>query len=131
MNSTKIGKAMHDSTEIPSKGRLPHTQKGELGLGCWAFGDPYWHKAWSEDRGDPSDVHRSSVRVLRRALTLGIHHFDTAQGYANGSSEQVVGQQLRKMRKDMTIATKTYLRPADTVRGGIEKSLKRMETSYI
>ncbi|MCF7915162.1 MAG: aldo/keto reductase [Spirochaetaceae bacterium] len=97
----------------------------ELGLGCWAFGDEYWSSS------DSTYSHRETVRVIRAALRAGIAHFDTAQGYGNGVSEQVTGQQLRQIRRSVSIASKTYLRPASTVEQGIEKSLRRLCTDYI
>jgi aryl-alcohol dehydrogenase-like predicted oxidoreductase len=97
----------------------------ELGLGCWAFGDEYWTTT------DSTDSHRETVRVICAALRAGITHFDTAQGYGNGMSEQVTGQQLRRIRRSVSIASKTYLRPASTVTKGIEKSLRRLCTDYI
>jgi len=99
--------------------------KSELGIGCWAFGDEYWTTT------DSTVSHRETVRVIRAALRAGITHFDTAQGYGNGVSEQVTGQQLRQIRRGVSIASKTYLRPASTVEKGIEKSLRRLCTDYI
>lgn len=97
----------------------------ELGLGCWAFGDTYWSAARSTDwRSD-------ALRAIHAALHNGIRHFDTAQGYGSGISEQLTGQQLRKLRSSLSIASKTYNRPADTVITGIEKSLRRLCTDYL
>jgi len=101
------------------------TMNTELGLGCWSFGDHYWHSSESENR------HRQAVKVIQAALRAGITHFDTAQGYGKGLSEQITGQQLKRVRPSVSIATKTYLRPASTVEKGIEKSLRRMCTDYI
>ncbi len=97
----------------------------ELGLGCWEFGDSYWSGS------EPTAWHRRAVRIIQAAVRAGITHFDTAQGYGNGLSEQITGQQLRKLRSSVCIASKTFLRPASTVEKGIEKSLRRLCTDYI
>ncbi len=71
------------------------------------------------------------MRAIHSALRSGIRHFDTAQGYGNGISEQLTGQQLRTVRSTISIASKTFNRPAETVRKGIEKSLRRLCTDYL
>lgn len=119
----------------------PRSETAELALGCWAFGDSYWSRRGQparenqEDRKSPEGAGEREFfayrKILQEAFSRGIRHFDTARGYGNGSSEQVTGQQLRKKRQDVCIATKTFFRPAGTVRKGIEKSLKRLQTDYI
>ncbi len=99
--------------------------KAELGLGCWAFGDTYWSVEES------NQWRRDAIRAIHAALHAGIRHFDTAQGYGGGISEQITGQQLHKIRASVSIASKTFNRPADTVVKGIEKSLRRLCTDYI
>ena len=96
-----------------------------LGLGCWAFGDAYWSGAGLDN------WRREAVRTIHSALQCGIRHFDTAQGYGNGISEQITGQQLRKVRTSVSIASKTFNRPAETVLKGIKKSLRRLCTDYL
>lgn len=107
-------------------------ETAELALGCWAFGDSYWRQA---DRKSSTGFNRGEFsvyrKILQEAFSCGIRHFDTARAYGNGISEQITGQQLRKRRKDVCIATKTFFRPAETIRKGIEKSLKRLQTDYI
>lgn len=103
--------------------------KTEIGLGTWAFGQDYW-----QDQEE-----RDSIRTIHRALREGITHFDTAQAYGKGRSEQVTGQQLRRFRqthpRDMlTIDTKIMLHPrmdAASLRKAVEKSLRRLCISYI
>ena len=60
-------------------------------------------------------VHLLSTAVrdelLRRALDLGITHFDTARLYADGLSEIVLGKAVRGIRDKVTITSKFGLRP--------------------
>ena len=94
----------------------------ELGLGCWSFGtDRYWGE----------QPHKDTVKTIQAALRGGITHFDTAQVYAAGRSEQVTGQQLKRVRKKVTIATKSFYHPPDAFKKGIDTSLRRLCTDYI
>ncbi len=93
-----------------------------MGLGCWVFGeDSYWGH----------QNHRDSVKTLQAALRGGIKHFDTARSYGNGRSEQITGQQLRKEREKVVIATKSTWLPADSVAKYVDISLGRLCTDYI
>ena len=94
----------------------------KLGLGCWAFGeDRYWGK----------QSHKDSVKTIQAALRGGIKHFDTARSYSNGRSEQITGQQLKKNREDVIIATKTTWLPAERLEKYINISLNRLCTDWI
>jgi len=92
-------------------------------FGCWELGGKLW-----EFKSD-----ENNVRVLQTAFENGVTTFDSAEGYANGHSEEVVGMAVKGKRKDCIIATKVSpenLRPHD-VRTAIEASLKRLDTDYI
>lgn len=93
-----------------------------LGLGCWSFGgDEYWGK----------QKHTDSIKTIRAALRGGVTHFDTAANYANGRSEQVTGQQLKKVRDKVTIATKSLYHPPENLQKAIDTSLRRLCTGYV
>ena len=93
-----------------------------LGLGCWVFGEDWY---WG------TQSHNDSVKTIQAALRGGIRHFDTARSYSNGRSEQITGQQLKKNREDVIIATKTTWLPADKVEKYINISLNRLCTDWI
>ncbi len=69
-------------------------QTGRIGLGCATFGREIDQAA--------------SFAVADRALERGITMFDTAESYANGESERVLGRWVRDrgVRDRVTIATK-------------------------
>lgn len=76
---------------------------------------------------------KTNQQLLRTALENGINTFDTAEGYGNGNSEEIVGEALETVRKNCVIATKVlpdHLRACD-VRKAAEGSLKRLRTDYI
>lgn len=54
-------------------------------------------------------------RLLRRAIDLGITHFDTARFYSDGFSEATVGRLLAQNRTSITIATKFGLLPTPLI----------------
>lgn len=103
-------------------------KSSELGLGCWQFGPSFgfWE---DQDQGE-------SVRLLHWALRASIRHFDTASSYGNGTSEQLLGHQIRRFsstinRSDITIATKIMPKTPALVGKDLQKSLARLCTSYI
>ena len=90
-----------------------------------------------------SSVDRDATReIVHRAFDLGIDFFDSADVYANGAGEEVLGHALRGIpRPYVVIATKAFFpmseRPND--RGlsrkhlveSVEGSLRRLQTDYL
>lgn len=105
----------------------PETRKATLGLGCWAFGGGYWLDQQRDD----------SIRTIHAALRGGIRHFDTAQGYGKGLSEQLVGQQLKRFSKEVPreeycLATKLFLpKSPSEILASVQTSLRRLCTPYV
>jgi aryl-alcohol dehydrogenase-like predicted oxidoreductase len=85
--------------------------------------------------------HDESVRIIHRALDAGINFVDTADVYAAGESEQIVGKALRGRRDDVVLATKFHGPMGDdrNRRGNsrrwivraVEDSLRRLGTDWI
>ncbi len=79
--------------------------------------------------------------ILRRALDLGVNHFDTAELYNKGLSESYVGKALAEHRHKVVIATKVGFPVGEglneqglshrRVMAACEGSLKRLKTDYI
>jgi diketogulonate reductase-like aldo/keto reductase len=99
----------------------------KVGYGTWTIGG----------RGEPdpsSDI--PSLAALNRALDIGYSHFDTAEGYAAGHCEELLGQAVRQARLDRTtlfITSKVspdHLAYADVLRC-CEASLRRLGMEYI
>src|SRR5215475_3150650 len=55
--------------------------------------------------GEPSD-RREAIRVLRRAVDLGINFIDTADSYGPNVSEEIIAEALYPYPADLVIATK-------------------------
>ena len=77
----------------------------KLCLGCMSFGDASlgFHSGWLLDE-------EKSRVIIKKALDLGINFFDTANGYAAGTSEEYLGRALKDFdnREDIVLATKCY-----------------------
>lgn len=84
---------------------------------------------------------KTADALLGRSLDAGINFFDTADGYADGQSEQILGKALKARRADVIISTKIGFRSGTAVtRSGAsyayvlsaaEASLRRLGTDYI
>ncbi|GGS05402.1 oxidoreductase [Streptomyces humidus] len=104
-----------------------------VGLGCLALTGGYG----PVDRAECENT-------VRGALDLGVTLFDTADFYAGGTNEELVGRALAGRRDEAVIATRTGLRPRapggpPTVVDGrphqlkraCEASLRRLDTDHI
>ena len=91
--------------------------------------------------GTPSDV-PTAVRVVRRAVELGVNFIDTADSYGPEVSENIIAQALYPYPADLVIATKGGLvRPGPDVwnrngqpkhlRAACEGSLRRLRRDRI
>ena len=67
-----------------------------IGLGCMNLSHAY---------GTPPPA-AEAEKVLRRALDLGITHFDSAALYGAGKNESLVGPFLKPHRQDIFLASK-------------------------
>ncbi len=70
-----------------------------------------------------------AVRVVHRALDLGVTFFDTAAGY--GESEERFGRALVGRRGSVIIATKSGRRTEEEAAAELERSLQRLKTDYL
>ena len=86
------------SGEFSIGGKLPVTR---LGYGTMQLPGP---GVW----GDPKDP-AEAVRVLRRAVDLGVNFFDTADSYGPVVAEELLKQALHPYPADLVIATKAGL----------------------
>ena len=101
-----------------------------LCLGAMMFG------AWGETD------HDECIRIIHRALDAGINFIDTADVYARGESEEIVGKALAGGRRDdVVLATKFHGTMGDDVNQAgnsrrwifreVEASLRRLGTDWI
>ena len=74
----------------------------EIGFGSWAIGSNWGTQHVSD-----------SIEALEKSIDLGLNFIDTALGYGNGKSEQIIAEVLKERREEVTVATK--IPPADGV----------------
>jgi aryl-alcohol dehydrogenase-like predicted oxidoreductase len=72
-----------------------------IGLGTWQFGSREW--GYGEEY-----ARREAVQIVHRALDLGINLIDTAEIYAFGRSEWIVGDAISDRREQAFVATKVF-----------------------
>jgi len=68
----------------------------ELGFGAWGIGGTGWIGADDDE----------SLRALRLAIEYGVNFLDTAYGYGDGHSEQLVGAAVRESDETIYVASK-------------------------
>jgi aryl-alcohol dehydrogenase-like predicted oxidoreductase len=107
-------------------------------LGCMSFGsaEGWVHNPWALNEKD-------SRTIIKKALDLGINFFDTANVYAFGRSEEILGQAINDYanRDEVVIATKVFGKMREGPNGGglsrkhiltmVDQSLKRLKLDYI
>lgn len=70
-----------------------------------------------------------AVKVIRRALDLGVNLIDTSIGY--GDSEVRIGKRIAGRRGEVVLATKGSWQDKATTEEHIDRSLKRLNTGHI
>lgn len=109
---------------------------GALGLGCMGMTFAYTH-------GDRDE--QESIRVIHRAIDLGMTLIDTSDVYGPFTNEELIGRALSTRRDEVVLATKVGLvippggTVADMYRDGrpehifeaVRASLRRLGTDHI
>lgn len=75
--------------------------------------------------------HDEAIRLLHRALDLGVTYFDTATSYGAGESERRVGEVLATRRKEVFLATKIDARSQGEAAAEFRESLGRLGTDHV
>ncbi|MEM7535609.1 MAG: aldo/keto reductase [Chloroflexota bacterium] len=104
----------------------------EVCLGTMTFG----HGAGSEGTDEAT-----AIEMVSKAIDMGVNFFDTANAYAGGNSETILGKALKGRRRDAIVGTKFFNPvgpgPNDSgmsrvyIMNAIEDSLRRLQMDYI
>jgi aryl-alcohol dehydrogenase-like predicted oxidoreductase len=99
-----------------------------VGLGAMGFSHGY----------GPGVGADKSIELMRKAFDLGCTFFDTAEVYANGDNEKLVGRALAPIRDQVVIATKFHLdgpmSPAEVskaIHAHLDESLTRIGVDHV
>lgn len=106
---------------------------GRLGLGCMGM-SAFYSGAGTDDA--------ESIRVIHRAIDLGVTLLDTAEMYGPYTNEELLGRALAGRRDEVVLASKFGIRAAEdgsrridgtpeNVRRSIEGTLKRLDTDHL
>lgn len=71
-----------------------------IGVGCWQFGSSDW--------GYGRAYESTAVDIVHRALDRGVNLIDTAEIYARGVSEAIVGRAIEGRRDEAFVASKIW-----------------------
>jgi 2,5-diketo-D-gluconate reductase B len=106
---------------------IHNTTLPKIGFGTWSIG--------GTSTADPSrdDI---SMAALRSALETGYTHFDTAEIYANGHAEELLGRVLHELRipREMVFITskvQPFHLKYEAVLQACESSLRRLRLDYL
>ncbi len=70
-----------------------------------------------------------TLKVIKRAIDLGVNYFDTARSYPD--SEVKLGQALKQRREEVYISSKTGATTKEEAWRHINESLERLQTDYL
>lgn len=89
--------------------------------------------------GNPD--HDDCTKIINTALDAGINFIDTADVYARGESEEILGKALKGRRDNVVLATKAHGPMGEDpnqqgnsrrwITKAVENSLRRLDTDYI
>ncbi len=99
----------------------------KIGFGTWLIGGDTQPRPEWDDR---------SLAALHSALAVGYTHFDTAESYAKGHSEELIGRALRETntkREEVFITSKVHPRHLsyNLLLKACENSLRNLGTDYL
>lgn len=118
---------IHNTSTRPIGQSAQRLALPKIGFGTWKIG--------GGSSADPK-IDPVSTAALRSALETGYTHFDTAEMYANGHSEELLGRAIRELnipRKSVFITSKvmpSHLK-YDQVLHSCENSLRRLQMETI
>lgn len=103
----------------------------EIGLGCMGLSHGY----------GPAADKQEAIKIIQRAVELGVTFFDTAEVYGEGENEKLIGEALAPYRDQVVIATKCGIKikdgkqvldaNADVMRKSVDGSLKNLGVDTI
>ena len=108
------------ANKIPTRQLKDGTIVPALGLGTWRLGENRSKRA-------------QEIAALQAGIDLGLTLIDTAEMYASGGAEEVVGEAVARRREEVYIVSKAYPHHA-TVAGlgkACEASLRRLRIDTI
>jgi len=113
------------SRAAPAPGEMPLRPLGRTGHRVRLFslgGQATLEKPGTEEE---------SLRIIHRALDLGVNYIDTARRYGQGISEGYIGRVMKTRRREAFLASKTRDRTYDGSMRSLEESLAALQTDRL
>lgn len=111
---------------IPTKKLKNGFEMPVLGIGTWQMGGRFERDAANDDVAD--------ISAIRAAIDLGVTHIDTAESYAAGYAERIIGEALQGYERSklflVSKVSKWNLRYDDIIKSACA-SLERLKTDYL
>jgi uncharacterized protein len=112
------------SAEALAAAPMPMSTLGKSGLQVSKFCLGGFHMA----KGGEGNA----VKIIHRAIELGVNFLDSAHKYHNGLSDEFYGKALTAaLRKKVILMSKAQLRTKDDAMKQLEETLTRMKTDYL
>ncbi len=96
------------------------------GLGTWQMGGRESRDLNNDDQAD--------IRAIKNAIDLGVTHIDTAESYANGYTEILVGKAIKNYQREklfLVSKVKAIHLKYDDLITSCKASLERLQTAYL
>ena len=116
--------ALGTKLEALAEAPMPMATLGKSGLRVSRFCLGGYHAAMHGEE--------NALRIIRRALDLGVNFFDSAHHYNDGLSDAVYGKAFSGgMRPKVVLMSKAQLRDRESAMRQLEETLKRMRTDHL
>ena len=116
--------ALGTSVKALAEGEMPMVTLGKSGLKVSRFCLGGYHMAVEGEE--------NAIRVIHRALDLGVNFLDSAAKYHNGKSDEIYGKAIDPARRQkVLLMSKAEFRDRDGAMGQLENTLRRMKTDYL
>ena len=116
--------AVASGVAAAAEGPMPMTTLGKSGLKVSRYCVGGYHMRVKGEE--------EAVRIIRRAMDLGVNFFDSAHHYNKGESDKAYGVALKGgLRPKVLLMSKAQLRDRDSAMKQLEDTLTRMQTDYL
>ena len=111
---------------IPTKKLANGFEIPVYGLGTWQMG--------GRNERDTSNDDAADIAAIKNAIELGVTHIDTAESYADGYTETLVGRAIKGYKREsLFLVSKVHAKNLayDDLLASAQASLERLGTNYL
>jgi len=120
----QLTSAAASSTRLLAEAPMPMATLGKTGMKVSRFTLGGYHFLRSGEQ--------EAIRIVHRAIELGVNFFDSAHKYHAGASDIVYGKALKGgLRQKVLLMSKAQFRERYSAMRQLEETLERMQTDYL